>query len=116
MAGECRGAGGSEPEGHVAGFDRLDILLLVGRARLHHAFYAGGALLSGVDELSEGGFGVGDDQLEQAVELAILKDYAGSAEGVEIGEDLCGSGYLRFFAGYVDGVGAEVDGDVESIF
>ena len=66
--------------------------------------------------MSEGGFGVGDNQFEQAVEFAILEDDAGPAKRVEIGEDLCGSGYLGFFAGYMNGVGAKVDGDFESIF
>jgi len=50
------------------------------------------------------------------MEFAILEDDAGSAERVEIGEDLRGAGYLGFFAGDVNCVGAEVDRDFESIF
>ena len=50
------------------------------------------------------------------MKFAILEYHAGSAKRVEIGEDLRGAGYLSFFAGDVNGVGAEVDGDVESIF
>ena len=41
---------------------------------------------------------------------------AGFAEGVEVGEDLFDAGYAVGFAGDVDGVGAEVDGDVELVF
>jgi hypothetical protein len=73
-------------------------------------------LLSGVDQLPQSGSRVGDDELEQAVEFAILQGYAGSAEGVEVGEYLSGAGDLALFAGDVRGVGAEVDGDVETIF
>jgi hypothetical protein len=50
------------------------------------------------------------------VELAVVEVDAGFAEVVEIGED---SGYSVdrvVWAGDVDSVGAEVDGDVQTVF
>ena len=81
------GAGGAEAEGHVGLLDGFDVLALVGRAGLNHALDAGGALLAGVDEGFEGDGGVGDDELEHAVEFAVVEVDAGLAEGVEVGED-----------------------------
>jgi hypothetical protein len=39
----------------------------------------------------------------------------GFAEGVEVGEDLLDAGYGVGFAGDVDGVGAQIDGDVQLV-
>ena len=60
--------------------------------------------------------GVGDDELEEGLEFAILEDDSGLAEAVEVGKDLGGAAYGCFFAADVDGVGAEVDGDAETVF
>ena len=108
------GAGRAEPEGHVMRFNGFDVLFLVGRARLHHALDAGGALLAGVDELAEGAVRRGDDELEQGVQLAVLQVDASLAQGVEVGEDLGAAGDGGFFAGNLDGVRAQVDLDFEA--
>ena len=109
------GAGGTEAEGHVALFDGLDVLALVGRAGLDHALDAGGALLACVDERFEGDGGVGDDEFEHAVEFAVVEVDAGFSEGVEVGEDLFDAGDAVGFAGDVDGVASEIDGYVQLV-
>ena len=38
------------------------------------------------------------------------------SEGVEVGEDLFDTGDVVGFAGYLNGVGAEIDRDVEFVF
>ena len=89
----------------------------LGRAGLDHALDAGGALLAGVDEGAEGDGGIGDDQLEHAVELAVVEVDAGLAEGVEVGEDAGDAvDAASSVTGDLDGVGAEIDGDVQAIF
>ena len=67
------GTGGAEAEGHVALLDGLDVLALVGRARLHHALDAGGALLAGVDQRTQRDRRIGDDQLQHAVQFAVVE-------------------------------------------
>ena len=94
----------------------FDVLALVGGAGLNHALDAGGALLAGVDERFEGDGGVGDDEFQHAVEFAVVEVDAEFAEGVEVGEDLFDAGDVVGFAGNVDGVGAEIDRDVEFVF
>ena len=110
------GAGGAEAEGHIGLFDGLDVLALVGAAGLDHALDSGGALLAGIHEGLEGDGGVGDDQLEHAVELAVVEVDAGFAERVEVGEDAGDAVDIGLRAGELDVVGAEVDGYVETIF
>ena len=110
------GPGRAEAEGHVRLFDRLDVFSLVGRARLHHALDPGGALAACVDERFKGDRRVGDDQFEHAVEFAVVEIDAGLAKSVEVGEDLFDAGDAVGFAGDVDGIGAEIDRDVEFVF
>jgi hypothetical protein len=108
--------GRAKAEGHVVGFDGLDVLLLVGGAGLHGAFDAGGALLAGIVKLAQGAARVGDDQLQQGVEFAVLQRYAAFAEGVEVCENLRGAADGRFVAGNVNSVGADVDLDLHACF
>jgi hypothetical protein len=110
------GTGGAKAEGHVGLFDGLDVLALVGRAGLDHTLDAGGTLLAGVDERFECDGGVGDDEFEHPVEFAVVEVDAGFSEGVEVEEDLFNTGDILGFAGYLDGVGAEIDRDVEFVF
>ena len=110
------GTGGTEAEGHVAGFDGLDVLALVGAARLNHALDAGGSLLSGVDEGFEGDRGVCDEEFEQAVELSVMEIDTGFAQGFKVQEELRYAADGGRVAGDVYAVGAEIDIDVEAVF
>ena len=82
---------------------------------MHHALDAGGTLLAGIDKGFEGYGGVGNDELEHAVEFAVVQIDAGFTERVEVGEDLFDAGHAGRFAGDVDRVGAEIDRDVEFV-
>ena len=110
------GSGRSEAEGHVGLLDGFDVLALVGGAGLHHALDAGRALLAGFDEGAEGHGGVGDDQAEHAVELAVLERDAGLAEVLVVAEDAGDPVDVLVGSGDVDSVGAEIDGHVQAIF
>ena len=54
-------------------------------------------------------------KLEHAVEFAVVEVDAGFTEGVEVDEELFDAGNVGGFAGNVDGVGAEIDRDVEFV-
>jgi hypothetical protein len=83
---------------------------------LHHALYSRRTLFSRLDERAKGYSWVCDDQLQHAVEFAIVKVEAGFAEVVEVCEDPLYTGYGVGVPGDMDGIGAEVDRDVESVF
>ena len=91
-------------------------LALVGRARLDHALDACRALPAGFDERAEADSWISNNQLEHAIEFAVVESGAGFAEVVEVGEDLFDAGDAVGFAGDVDGIGAEIDRDVEFVF
>ena len=105
----------TKAEGHIGLLDGFDVLALVGGAGLDRAFDAGGALFAGVDQAPEGRGRIRDKKLQHAVEFAIMQVDAGFAEVVEVGEDAFDARDIAGFAGHMDGVGAEIDGDVEFV-
>ena len=79
-------------------------------------FRSGRALAASVEQRFERDGGVGNDEFEHTVEFAVVQIDAGFTKGVEVGKDLFDARNAVGFAGDMDGIGAEIDCDVEFVF
>ena len=83
---------------------------------LDGALDAGGALLAGVRERTQGDGGVGDDQAQEAVQLAVVGVDALAAQRLEVREDLADALDGGLGALHMHGVGAQIDAHAKRVF
>ena len=96
-------------------FDGFQIAALVHALRLHRAA-SKRTLPSGFGQSSQRGFGIGDQHAQHAVQVAVVEGVAGALQLVVVGEDLLGAGYVARGSFEFNGVGSQVDVDVQAVF
>ena len=109
------GAGGTDAEDQIVALDGFEIAALrdgFGRENL----LAETALLAAVDQRAKRDFGIGGDDAQQAVEIAVLEDLAFADEREVVLEDSLGAGHVVGLAFDFDGVAAEFRADVQAGF
>ena len=95
--------------------DGFQIAPLVDALGLHRAL-AKRALLAGLGQTAQGGSGVGGQDANHGAEVAVNEVMAVAQQVLVIGKNLLGAANVDGSTDDFDGFGAQVDGDVQTIF
>ena len=109
------GAGGANAEDHVVLFDGFQIAALVDALGLDRAL-AKGALLAGFGQTAQGGCPVGGQDANHGAQISVDEAVSVAQQVLIVGKHLLDPADVAGRAGDLDGVGAQVDGDIQTIF
>src|SRR2546426_285676 len=61
-------------------------------------------------------FGIGHQHTQHAVQVAVIEGESGALQLIVIGEDLLGASHISRCALEFDGIGFQIDGDLQTVF
>ncbi len=95
--------------------DGFEIAALVDTLRLHRAAPQR-SLSACLGQTPQRGFGIRHQHAQHAVQVAVVEGVSGALQEIVIGENLLGPGYVARCPLQFDGVGPQIDVDVQPIF